>query len=196
MSKSLGNFFTVRDILKQFDPEIVRFFILRAHYRSPLNYSDRSLLDAKQALTRLYTALRDLPAVADYSPSVATAAFHEAMDDDFNTPEAIAVLQGIARELNGARSRGDEATAANAAAELRALAGVLGVLRVDPAVWFRAGGAVGGLSDADIDALIATREAARQSKNWRESDRIRDELAAAGVILEDKPGGLTRWRRG
>jgi cysteinyl-tRNA synthetase len=118
------------------------------------------------------------------------------MDDDFNTPEAVAVLQGLARELNSKRDAGDTHKAKLIAGELRALAGVLGVLRLPPEQWFRAGVAVaGGLSDTDIDARIAARLEARKAKNWSESDRIRDELAAAGVILEDKPGGLTTWRR-
>ena len=117
------------------------------------------------------------------------------MDDDFNTPEAIAVLQGLARELNTAKAAGGGAAALGATAgELRSLANVLGVLQVPAEQWFRAG-AAGGLDDADIEARIAARLAARKAKNWAESDRIRDELAAAGVILEDKPGGVTTWRR-
>jgi cysteinyl-tRNA synthetase len=117
------------------------------------------------------------------------------MDDDFNTPEAIAVLQGLARDLNNARASGDEHRSRLIAGELRALAGVLGLLKVAPEQWFRAGATGVGLTDGDIDARIAVRLAARQSKNWAESDRIRDELAKAGVILEDKPGGTTTWRR-
>ena len=117
------------------------------------------------------------------------------MDDDVNTPEAIAVLQGLARELNSARAASETHKARLLAGELRALAGVLGILRIPPEQWFRAGAPAGGLSDADIDTRIAARAAAKKARNWPESDRIRDELAAAGVILEDKPGGVTTWRR-
>ena len=187
MSKSLGNFFTIREVLAKYDPEVVRFFILRAHYRSPLNYSDAHLDDAKGALTRLYTAARNAPAT-DAAPDwnhPATARFRAAMDDDFNTPEALAVLFDLAGDAN----RGD----AEAAAMLRALAGVLGLLTRETSVFLQ-GGDAGGLSEAEIDALIAARKAARAAKNFAESDRIRDELAAAGVVLEDGPGGTT-WRR-
>jgi cysteinyl-tRNA synthetase len=197
MSKSLGNFFTTREVLAKIKhPEVLRFFLLSSHYRGPMNYSPDQLAQAELGLTRLYTALRELPAGAEsrVEPTSATAAFQEAMDDDFNTPEAIAVLQGLARELNTARAAGDVARAATLAAELRGLGAVLGILRLPPEQWFRAG-ATGGLSDADIEARIAARLAARQAKNWAESDRIRNELAAAGVILEDKPGGATTWRR-
>ncbi len=198
MSKSLGNFFTTREVLAKIkDPEVLRFFLLSSHYRGPMNYSPDQLEQAEAGLNRLYTALRDVPAVGGelYSPGVATQAFHDAMDDDFNTPEAIAVLQGLARELNTARATGaDSPRAKLLAGELRALGGALGLLQSPPERWFRAG-ANGGLSDADIDARIAARLEARKQKNWAESDRIRKELADAGVILEDKPGGTTTWRR-
>jgi cysteinyl-tRNA synthetase len=197
MSKSLGNFFTTREVLAKIKhPEVLRFFLLSSHYRGPMNYSPDQLEQAESGLTRLYTALRDVPVPTNYSASDATQAFQKAMDDDLNTPEAFAAMQGLARELNSARSRGDAAAASNAAAELRALGNVLGVLKVPPADWFRAGGSAFGLSDADIDARIEARLAARKAKNWAESDRIREELATSGVILEDKPGGLTSWRRG
>ena len=199
MSKSLGNFFTTREVLAKIKhPEVLRFFLLSSHYRGPMNYSPDQLEQAEAGLNRLYTALRDVPAVGGelYSPTQAAKDFDAAMDDDFNTPEAIAVLQGLARELNSARANpADSHKAALLAGELRALGGVLGILRIPPEQWFRAGAAAGGLSDADIDGRIAARLAARKAKNWAESDRIRDELAAAGVILEDKPGGLTTWRR-
>jgi cysteinyl-tRNA synthetase len=131
-----------------------------------------------------------------YSPSAATQVFDAAMDDDFNTPQAIAALQGLARELNTVNSNPANAHRAKLlAGELRALGGVLGILRVAPEQWFRAGAAASGLTDAEIDALIEARNAARKAKNWPESDRIRIQLAAAGVILEDKPGGATTWRR-
>jgi cysteinyl-tRNA synthetase len=198
MSKSLGNFFTTREVLaKVKHPEVLRFFLLSSHYRGPMNYSPDQLDQAEAGLNRLYTALRDVAVVGGelHEPTRATVQFEAAMDDDLNTPEAIAVLQGLARELNTAQSGGDVHKARLLAGELRALGHVLGVLKLDPEAWFRAGSAGGGLPDAQIDALIAARLAARKAKNWPESDRIRDELAAAGVILEDKPGGTTTWRR-
>ena len=200
MSKSLGNFFTTREVLAKIKhPEVLRFFLLSSHYRGPMNYSPDQLEQAEAGLNRLYTALRDVPAVGGelYSPTHAAKDFDAAMDDDFNTPEAIAVLQGLARELNTARGAGaDSHQAKLLAGELRALGAVLGILRISPEQWFRAGASAMGLSDAEIDARIAARLAARKAKNWAESDRVRDELAAAGVILEDKPGGVTTWRRG
>ncbi len=188
MSKSLGNFFTIREILQKYDAEVVRFFILRAHYRSPLNYSDAHLDDARSALTRLYTALKGAPletGPVDWTLPAA-ARFHAAMDDDFNTPEAIAVLFDLAGEAN----RGDAA----AARLLRALGGTLGLLQRDAEAFLKAGVSAGGLDEAAIERLIAARQAARKAKSFAESDRIRDELAANGVILEDGAGGTT-WRR-
>jgi cysteinyl-tRNA synthetase len=199
MSKSLGNFFTTREVLAKIrHPEVLRFFLLSSHYRGPMNYSVEQLGQAEAGLNRLYTALRELPAegAAPRPASAATQAFEAVMDDDFNTPEAIAVLQGLARELNTARASGDHPNASRLAAELRSLAGVLGLLSLPVEQWFRAGAAASGLADSDIDALIAARTAAKKDRNWAESDRIRAELAAAGVILEDKPGGITTWRRG
>jgi cysteinyl-tRNA synthetase len=199
MSKSLGNFFTTREVLAKIKhPEVLRFFLLSSHYRGPMNYSPDQLDQAEAGLNRLYTALRDVPEVGGdlYSPSAATQVFDAAMDDDFNTPQAIAALQGLARELNTVNSNPANAhRAKQLAGELRALGGVLGILRVAPEQWFRAGAAASGLTDAEIDALIEARNAARKAKNWPESDRIRIQLAAAGVILEDKPGGATTWRR-
>ncbi len=191
MSKSLGNFFTVREVLQRYDPEVVRFFIVRAHYRSPLNYSDQHLDDAKHALTRLYTALKgfDLDAstndVIDWSGDY-TKRFRDAMEDDFNTPEAVAVLFDLANELN--RSRSPEL-----AQRLRALGSILGLLERDPVVFLQAGGSP-DLSAADIEARIAARKAAREARDFTEADRIRDELLTMGVILEDAAGG-TSWRR-
>jgi cysteinyl-tRNA synthetase len=187
MSKSLGNFFTVRDILERYDPEVVRFFILRAHYRSPLNYSDVHLEDAKAALTRLYTALRDFPlpenSSVDWSEAHARA-FKEAMDDDFGTPEAVAELHQLANEA----FQGNAA----AARQLKALGGVLGLLRRQPNEFLQ--GRPEGVSEAWIEERIAARQAARKGKNYGEADRIRQELLECGIVLEDK-AGITTWRR-
>jgi cysteinyl-tRNA synthetase len=210
MSKSLGNFFTTREVLAKIKhPEVLRFFLLSSQYRGPMNYSPPQLDQSEAALTRMYLALRDMPVYGGelYTPSPATSAFAAAMDDDFNTPEAIAVLQGLAREINTERTaHGESGKARQLASELRSLGVVLGFLGEDPARFLRSAAtatvgtdgapALPGLSDAEIDALIAERDAARKSKNWPESDRIRDQLVAAGVILEDKPGGVTLWRRG
>jgi len=185
MSKSLGNFFTVRDILKKYDPEVVRFFILRAHYRSPLNYSDAHLDDAKAALTRLYTALKDSKSEAaiDWHEPHARR-FKDAMDDDFGTPEAVAVLFDLANRVNA----GEKALAA----QLRGLAGVLGLLQRDPASFLQA--RPEGVSEEWIRGKIAEREAARQRRDYAAADQIRKELLGAGIALEDK-GGKTTWRR-
>jgi cysteinyl-tRNA synthetase len=205
MSKSLGNFFTVRDVLPTLrHPEVLRFFVLSSHYRGPINYSGEQLEQADATLNRIYLALRDVPAVA-FEPTAHTARFLESMDDDFNTPEALAVLQQILREMNSARDAKDQARVAALGAELKSLGNLLGLLSVPPQKWARLGkpaetaadeslGAA-RLSDAAVAARIAARGAARAARNWAESDRIRDELAAAGVILEDKPGGHTVWRR-
>jgi len=202
MSKSLGNFFTVREILPRLrHPEVLRFFLLGSHYRGPINYSLPQLEQADAALGRLYNALRGLPGVA--APADASAyglKFAAAMDDDLNTPEALAVLQTMAREINTLRAAGDEAAAARIAADCRALAVPLGILQQDPESWFRGqqsveAGSAQGLDDAGIETLIAARLAARKAKDFAESDRLRDALAAQGVLLEDKPGGVTTWRR-
>jgi cysteinyl-tRNA synthetase len=229
MSKSLGNFFTIRDILKKYDAEVVRFFILRAHYRSPLNYSDAHLDDAKGALTRLYTALvRMGSGEATGNPSASplrgesvpsplaplpkgegnllpspsgrriedegahgntphATRFKAAMDDDFNTPEAVAVLFDLANEVNRDQS-------IEAAAQLKKLAGVLGLLQRDPQEFLQGAASEGGLDDAAINAQIEARIAAKQAKNFAEADRIRKELLAAGIVLEDSAAGTT-WRR-
>ena len=189
MSKSLGNFFTVREILAKYDAEVVRFFIIRAQYRSPLNYSDAHLDDAKQGLTRLYTALRGLAAEAgaiDWGNPHA-ARFKAAMDDDLNTPEAVAVLFDLATEVNRSGSPAD-------ASLLKSLAGQLGLLQQDPEVFLQAGPAQGDWTPERIEAAIAARAAAKKSKQFAEADRIRDELKAAGVVLEDSASGTT-WRR-
>ncbi len=191
MSKSLGNFFTIREVLKQYDAEVVRFFILRAHYRSPLNYSDVHLDDARVALTRLYTALKGVtPESAEINWSVPLAAkFREAMDDDFNTPEAIAALFELANEVNRTQS-------SRAGGQLKALAGILGLLQRDPVAFLQAvPGREGAFAPAAIEAHILARNAAKKLKDFAEADRIRAELQAGGIILEDKPGGATEWRR-
>jgi cysteinyl-tRNA synthetase len=186
MSKSLGNFFLIRDILKRYDAEVVRFFLLRTHYRSPLNYSDANLDDAKQALARLYTALKSTGAASAVDWQEAHARrFRAAMDDDFNTPEAVAELH----QLANAAFRGEAA----AGAQLRALGGVLGLLQRDAEAFLQSAPG-GALSDAQIRERIEARLAARKAKNYAEADRIRKELEAAGVVLEDGPQGTT-WRR-
>lgn len=190
MSKSLGNFFTIKEILRKYDPEVLRFFILRAHYRSPLNYSDTHLDDARQALTRLYTALRtadtDRRAIDWNEPHALR--FRDAMDDDFNTPEACAVLFDLAAELNRGKSPA-------LAGQLRGLAGLLGLLGRDPQLFLQAAPSHDGeLSAEQIENLISERTAAKAQKNYAAADRIRAHLLAAGVVLEDGAGG-TRWRR-
>jgi cysteinyl-tRNA synthetase len=202
MSKSLGNFFTVRDILPRLrHPEVLRYFLIGSQYRGPINYSLTQLEQADIALGRLYNALRGLPRVApEAGRSTWRERFEAAMDEDFNTPEAVAVLQTLAREINTQRAAGELGTAATLAAEFRALADLLGVVQLDPDAWFRCslpvqGEATDGLTDAQVEALIAARLAARKAKDFAASDRLRDELAAQGVLLEDKPGGLTSWRR-
>jgi cysteinyl-tRNA synthetase len=195
MSKSLGNFFTIREVLKKYDAEVVRFFILRAHYRSPLNYSDAHLDDAKGALTRLYTAQKLLPlppgegwggGAVDWNEPYA-ARFKSAMDDDLNTPEAVAALFDLANEVNRSQS-------AAAAAQLKSLAGVLGLLQRDAQEFLQGGVSAGGLDDAAINAQIEARIAAKKGKNFAEADRIRKELLEAGIVLEDT-AQRTTWRR-
>jgi cysteinyl-tRNA synthetase len=190
MSKSLGNFFTIREVLKKYDAEVLRFFILRAHYRSPLNYSDQHLDDARQALTRLYTALRDIPAQAtsiDWSNPF-TVRFQSAMDDDFNTPEAFAVLFELANEINRTKSL-------ESAKLLKSLARVLGLLQRSPEAFLQ-GSTVqtDNYTPETIENLIQERLNARKEKNFAKSDLIRNELAENGIILEDGPQGTT-WRR-
>jgi cysteinyl-tRNA synthetase len=224
MSKSLGNFFTVREVLEWVrDPEVVRYFMVNSQYRGPINYTPESLAQADAALERLYLSLRGVEPAAVAPRRAVTERFIAAMDDDFNTPIAVSELQTLAREVNTAKAAGDMARAGQGAAELKALAARLGLLGLEPEVFLRkraakqaksaaaAGGgeAVSGtatstgagdssaaLSDADIDRLIEERAAARKAKNFKESDRIRDLLAANSVVLEDQPGGKTLWRRG
>ncbi len=198
MSKSLGNFFTIRDVLKRYRGEEIRAFILLSHYRSPVNYSDASLDAARAALTRLYTAMRGVNVNVGAAPSRRdngfSARFNAAMDDDFNTPDAFAVLFDLAREVNRLRDD-DPAAAAAHVALMRELGGHIGFLQDDPDVVLRGQGAAGGLDDNAIEALIEQRTAARKAKDFAESDRLRDELEAAGITLEDGANGTT-WRRG
>jgi cysteinyl-tRNA synthetase len=195
MSKSLGNFFLIRDVLKSFDPEVLRFFMLRAHYRSPINYSDAQLEEARAGLVRLYTALAqvtlsDKP-VDPRSPWAER--FAEAMNDDFNTPEAIAVLFDLASELN--RAQGEEKI--QLASVLKSLAGDLNFLQRDPVVFLQEGsrGGDAGLSSAAIEEQIAARVDAKLAKDFAKADLIRKTLLDQGVVLEDKPGGITEWRK-
>ena len=190
MSKSTGNFATIRELLKRHDPEVVRFFVVRAHYRSPLSYSDQHLEDARHALARLYTALKGVPADAaspDWDESHGRR-FREAMDKDFNTPEAVAVLFDLANEINRAHSTA-------LARQLRALGRLLGLLGRESEAFLRAGTGLGDeISDAQIGALIAERNEARRTRNFRRADDIRDDLLRQRIALEDGPQGTT-WRR-
>ncbi|SDU01981.1 cysteine--tRNA ligase [Halopseudomonas salegens] len=191
MSKSLGNFFTIRDVLEKYHPEVVRYLLVASHYRSSINYSEDNLREAKSALERFYNGLKGLPVVPANGGEEFSARFATAMDDDFNTPEACAVLFDMVREVNRLRES-DLNAAAALAARLRELAEVLGILQLEADAFLQAGSEV----DAEqIEALIAARKQARADKDWAESDRIRDELQAMGVVLEDKQG-VTTWRLG
>jgi len=212
MSKSLDNFFTVREVLKQYKPEIIRFFILSSHYRSPLNYSDEQLNDAKAALTRLYTALRGVKFAADTggAEEAYKTRFEQAMDDDFNTPVALSVLFDLARELNKVKENNPE-RAGELAASLKILGGLLGILHDDPDTFLKqvvspalfvdndtfygATVTVEPVSAQIIEQQIQARLDAKKAKNWALADQIRNELKQQGIILEDAPNGTTSWRR-
>jgi cysteinyl-tRNA synthetase len=195
MSKSLGNFFTVREVLKTLrDPEVMRFFLLSSHYRGPINYSEAQLTQADETLLGLYRALKDAPS-GGQPDAAEVAQFRSAMDDDFNTPEALAVMQGVARSLNLAKTARDEAATAKAAATLRTLGATLGILQQDPGSYLKRSVGLKQLADDEVERLLESRRAARALKNFAESDRIRDLLSGAGILLEDKPGGRTEWRR-
>jgi cysteinyl-tRNA synthetase len=195
MSKSLGNFFTVREVLKQYRPEIIRFFILSSHYRSPLNYSDEQLNEAHAALTRLYTALRGVEIVESEIDADYKSRFEAAMDDDFNTPVALSVLFDLARELNKVKDS-DATQAALLAKTLTELASILGLLQDNPESFLKGGeSSSNGLSNEEVEHQIQARLDAKAAKNWAEADRIRESLKQQGVILEDLPGNKTSWRR-
>ena len=190
MSKSLGNFFTIREVLEKYDAETVRFFIVRTHYRSPLNYSDAHLDDARSALKRLYTALASVPLAPmveiDWEQPFAQR-FKRAMDEDFGTPEAVAVLFDLASEVNRTRDAG-------LAGLLRGLGGALGLLQSAPTGYLQAGLAGAGLSEEAISKLIEERATAKAAKNFAEADRIRQDLLVQGVVLKDGASGTT-WER-
>lgn len=191
MSKSLGNFFTIREVLEKYPAEVVRYLLVSSHYRSPINYSEDSLKEAKGALERFYLALKGLERVAPAGGEAFVERFTAAMNDDFNTPEACAVLFDMVREVNRLKAS-DLQAAAGLAAQLRKLAEVLGVLQLEADEFLLAGGG-DKLPAAEVEAMIQQRLAAREAKDWAESDRIRDELAQQGVILEDSKG-VTSWR--
>ena len=191
MSKSLGNFVTIRDVLKEHAPEILRYLLIGSHYRSPLIYADDALQQSRQSLARFYTAMRFLPAAPKAENTEYEKQFIAAMDDDFNTPIALSVLFEIAHEIQRVRET-DMSSAAALGTLLRELGGVLGILQSDPEMFFQTGTKV----DAEkIEALIAARQKARQEKNWAEADRIRDELASMAIVIEDGPKGTT-WKAG
>jgi cysteinyl-tRNA synthetase len=193
MSKSLNNFFTLREILEKYRAEEVRYFILTSQYRSPLNYDEEHLINARGALTRFYTAMRGLPEAQPAGGESHVEAFMAAMDDDINTPVALAAMFDLAREVNRVRKE-DLQQAAALGAQLKKLGDILGILQQHPDDYLK-GDDDSGLSDAEIDSLIVQRSDAKAAKNWGEADRIRDELQLLGVVLEDSAQGTT-WRRG
>lgn len=193
MSKSLNNFFTIRDVLKEYDAETVRYFLISAQYRSALNYSQENLDSARTALSRLYTALKNVKVAAPQGGEEYVERFKAAMDDDFNTPAALAVLFDLAKAINTAQ---DEAEASGLAGRLVELGGILGILYQDPVKFLQSGAAASGADDevAKIEALIEQRKQARANKDYAAADAARNELTAMGIVLEDGPNGTT-WRR-
>jgi cysteinyl-tRNA synthetase len=194
MSKSLGNFFTIRDLLKDHAPEVLRYFLITSHYRSPLHYSDVVIQQSRNALERFYTALRNLPDAIAISNSVFEDKFKHAMDDDFNTPIALSILFELAHEIQRLRDS-DMHAAAEHGALLKKLGGVLGILQDSPQTFLQSGTKASAVDPAKIDALIIARNNARAEKNWSEADRVRDELASMAIVLEDGPNGTT-WKAG
>lgn len=197
MSKSLGNFFTIRDVLEKYHPEVVRFLLVSSHYRSPINYAEDNLIEARTGLERFYGALRDyadvLPTpLAVMSASAYYKVFVEAMNDDFNTRVALAGMFDLVRDLNNAKSNTD--LARDLAGQLKALGLILGVLQENPEVFLQAGGADQIAAD-DVERLIAERIQAKKDKQYARADEIRQELLAVGVVLEDSRDGTTQWRR-
>lgn len=194
MSKSLGNFFTVREILKNYTAEVIRYFVLNSHYRSPLNYSDKQLDMARAGLDSFYTTLRDVEPVMDADGGEFATQFFAAMDDDFNTAEALAVLSDLRHDINKAKAAGQQQDANRLAGVLVRLADLLGLLQAEPQVWFQAGDTDNELDAAEVDALIEARKAAREAGDYGEADRLRDILIEKGIVLEDGAAG-TSWRR-
>ncbi len=193
MSKSLNNFFTIRDVLKEYDAETVRYFLISAQYRSALNYSQENLDSARTALSRLYTALKNVKVAAPQGGAEYVERFKAAMDDDFNTPAALAVLFDLAKAINTAQN---ETEASGLAGRLVELGGILGILYQDPVKFLQSGAAASGADDevAKIEALIEQRKQARANKDYAAADAARNELTAMGIVLEDGPNGTT-WRR-
>ncbi len=194
MSKSLGNFFTIRDVLEKYNPEVIRYFLLSSHYRSPINYSEDGLKSARQSLERFYTALQGVEASEVAAEGEWVERFKTAMDDDFNTAEAFAVLFDLAKQLNIAKKDGDTEQAGQLAGYLKLFGEVLGLFNQDADSFLKGEPAADGLSEDEIEAQIEARNQARKNKDFAESDRIRDELAAQGIILKDSREG-TSWVR-
>jgi cysteinyl-tRNA synthetase len=200
MSKSLGNFFTIREVLEKYSPEVIRYFLISSHYRSQVDYSEDSLKEAQSALARLYQSLRGVEVESTGSASAQgepyRTRFEQAMDDDFNTPEAIAVLFDLAKALNKARKETPD-NVTQLAGELRYLGSVLGILQLEPEIFFkdsRLADVSLQIDESEIENLIQQRNEARKIKDWAESDRIRDYLSEQGVVLDDGREG-TAWRR-
>lgn len=193
MSKSLGNFFTLRDVLKDYKAEEIRYFILASHYRSPLNYSEQQLDNARHALNRLYSAMLGCELTEYEQNSDYQQRFEQALNDDFNSAEALAVLFDLVREINTLKAQ-DQQAANKSAGLLKYLASIIGLLEEDAQHFLQTAANDDGLSDADIEFLIDQRNLAKLEKNWAKADEIRDQLVEANIVLEDSPDG-TRWKR-